>query len=89
MNAVGGKDKTSGKKWIKKTRRESFVWARVSPEERELIEKLSKAMGLSVAEFIRYVIVQELDRRSLLTSKIQRLKEEFGEANAGGKEKNE
>jgi hypothetical protein len=42
-----------------------------------------------VAEFVRYVIVQELDRRSLLTSKIQRLKEEFGEANTGGKEKDE
>jgi hypothetical protein len=44
---------------------------------------------LSVAEFVRYVIVRELDRCSLLTSKIQRLKEEFGEANTGGKEKNE
>jgi uncharacterized protein (DUF1778 family) len=89
MTANGDKDKTNSKKWIKKTRRDSFVWARVTPEERKLIEKLSNAMGLSVAEFVRYVIVQELDRRSLLTSKIQRLKEEFGEANAGGKEKNE
>jgi hypothetical protein len=78
MNANGSEGKTNGKKWIKKTRRESFVWARVSPEERELIEKLSNAMGLSVAELVRFAILQELDKRSLLTARIQRLKEELG-----------
>jgi hypothetical protein len=77
MNAVGGKDKTNGKKWIKKTRRESFVWARVSPEERKLLEELAKALGLSVAELVRFAILQELDKRSLLTARIQKLKEEF------------
>jgi transposase len=77
MNVVECKNKTSGKKWIKKTRRDSFVWARVSPEERELLEELAKALGLSVAELVRFAILQELDKRSLLTARIQKLKEEF------------
>jgi len=77
MNVEGSEGKTSGKKWIKKTRRDSFVWARVSPEERELLEELAKALGLSVAELVRFAILQELDKRSLLTARIQKLKEEF------------
>ena len=77
MNVEGSEGKTSGKKWIKKTRRESFVWARVTPEERKLLEELAKALGLSVAELVRFAILQELDKRSLLTARIQKLKEEF------------
>ncbi|MGC9086526.1 MAG: hypothetical protein ACP5IT_10070 [Thermoproteota archaeon] len=73
-NSGGAK---SGKKWQKKTRRESFVWARVSPEERELVEKLANMMGFSTAEFIRYLIMQELDRRSFLTMKLEKAKKEM------------
>jgi len=88
MKANGSKDKTNGKKWVKKTRRESFVWARVSPEERKLLEELAKALGLSVAELVRFAILQELDKRSLLTARIQKVKEEL-EADKPGGESNE
>jgi hypothetical protein len=75
MSVEDSEGKTSGKKWVKKTRRDSFVWARVTPEERELLEELAKTLSLSVAELVRFAILQELDRRGLLTARIQKLKE--------------
>jgi predicted Fe-S protein YdhL (DUF1289 family) len=73
-NSGGAK---SGKKYVKRTRRESFVWARITPEERELVEKLSDTLGLSVAEFLRYLILQELERRSLLDAKLEKIRGEL------------
>ena len=58
------------------------VWVRVTPEEREIVEKIAKVMNMNISEFIRYLILQELERRSIITTKIEKLKEEIkgGEA---------
>ncbi|RLG60306.1 hypothetical protein DRN87_04385 [Candidatus Geothermarchaeota archaeon] len=54
-----------------------YVWGRVTPEEKAIIEKLAKAMNMKISEFIRYLIIQELERRSIITTKIEKLKEEI------------
>ena len=54
-----------------------LVWGRVSEEERKIVEKLAAAMGMNISEFIRYLILQELERRSIITTKIEKLKEEI------------
>ena len=54
-----------------------YVWGRVTPEERILVEKLAKVMNMNVSEFIRYLILKELEKRSIITTKIEILKKEL------------
>ena len=53
------------------------VWARVSEDERRIIEKLAAAMNMNISEFIRYLILKELEKRSIITTKIEILKKEL------------
>ena len=59
-----------------------MVWARVTEEERRIIDKLADAMHMTISEFVRYTILQELERRSLITTKIELIKEEIREPKA-------
>ena len=54
-----------------------YVWGRVTPEEREIIEKIAAAMNMRISEFIRYLIIKELEKRSIITTKIDLIKEEI------------
>lgn len=42
------------------TEKTIYIGARVKPELKELIEKVSKARGMNVCDFIRYLILREL-----------------------------
>lgn len=54
-----------------------YVWGRVTPEEREIIDKIAEAMNMKISEFIRYLIIKELEKRSIITTKIDLIKEEI------------
>ena len=57
------------------SKKTSLVWGRVTEEERKLIDQLCKIMHCNVSEFVRYVILQELERRGLVSAQIEKLKE--------------
>jgi hypothetical protein len=43
----------------------------------ELIKKIADSMNISPSEYLRFLIIQDLEKRSLLTSKIDRIKQEL------------
>jgi len=61
----------------------SMVWARITNEERKLVEGLARAMNLNISEFIRYLIIQELDKRSIITARVEEFKKKI-RGGAGG-----
>jgi len=46
---------------VKKT-----IWARVSPDIDKSARMLAKAMGISISEYVRRLIIEDLDSRKLL-----------------------
>ncbi len=54
-----------------------YVWGRVTPEEREIVEQLAKAMNMKISEFIRYLIIKELEERGIITAKVEKIKEKI------------
>ena len=42
------------------------IWARVSPDIDKSARMLAKAMGISISEYVRRLIIQDLDSRNLL-----------------------
>jgi uncharacterized protein (DUF1778 family) len=59
------------------SKKNSLVWGRVTDEEKKLIDQLCQIMHCNMSEFIRYVILQELERRSLISTQIEKLKEDI------------
>lgn len=53
------------------------VWARVSENERQIVEKIADAMNMTISEFIRYLIIKELEKRSIIATKIDLIKEDI------------
>ncbi|MEM3641746.1 MAG: hypothetical protein QXH37_07500 [Candidatus Bathyarchaeia archaeon] len=45
-----------------------LLWARVESNIKQLIEKLAKIQGITISEYIRQLIIQDLDKRSVFTS---------------------
>jgi hypothetical protein len=52
-----------------------MVWAWVNIEVRESVEKLAELKGVSISEYVRSLVLADLDNRSLFTT---RLKKEAG-----------
>jgi hypothetical protein len=44
-----------------------MIWARVDTEVRDLVEKLAKAKGISISEYVRSLILEDLDKRTIFT----------------------
>jgi len=53
------------------------VGTKVTPHIRELLQKVCEIQGLSESEFLRQLIIQELTRLSLITTQIEKIKEEM------------
>ena len=49
----------------------TMLWCRVDTNIRELVEKLAGAKGVTISEYIRNLVLEDLDRRSLLTTIIK------------------
>jgi hypothetical protein len=56
---------------IGKPRKVELVYVVVSPTVKQSVEKLAKAMGVSVSEYVRRLILEDLDKRSLFTTKLK------------------
>lgn len=49
-----------------------LLWARVESNIKQLIEKLAEIQGITISEYVRQLIIQDLDKRSVFTSILKR-----------------
>lgn len=49
-----------------------MVWAWVDREIRKLVEKIAESKGISISEYVRQLIIQDLDKRSIFTDKLKK-----------------
>ena len=59
----------------KNTLKTNIVGTRVSPDVRSTIEKLTASQGVSISEYVRQLIISDLDKRSIFTTKLKTLQE--------------
>ena len=45
-----------------------MVWAWIDTDIREIVEKLAKSKGVSISEYVRNLILEDLDKRSIFTT---------------------
>jgi len=48
-----------------------MVWAWVDKEVRELVEKIAQAKGISISEYVRQLVIDDLDKRSFFITKLK------------------
>jgi len=51
-----------------------MVWAWVDMDIREVVERLAKSMGVSISEYVRNLILEDLDKRSVFTTLLKQEK---------------
>jgi len=56
-------------------RKGELLYASVTPEIKEGVKRLALAMGISVSEYVRRLILQDLDNRTLFTDQLKRERE--------------
>lgn len=49
----------------------NVIWSRVDPEIRGLAQKLADFKGITLSEYIRQLILEDLDKRTVFTSKLK------------------
>ena len=49
----------------------TLIWAYVSRDIAALAEKVAAIKGVSVSEYVRTLILEDLDKRSLLTTRLK------------------
>lgn len=49
-----------------------MVWAWVDVKIRELVERIARAKGVSISEYVRSLILKDLDERSIFTTQLKR-----------------
>jgi len=48
-----------------------LVWASVESDIRGLVERLAASKGVSISEYVRQLILSDLDSRSVFTTKLK------------------
>jgi len=48
-----------------------MLWCRVDVEIKELVEKLAKTKGITISEYVRNLVLEDLDKRSIFTTIIK------------------
>ena len=49
----------------------AMVWSRVSPSIEKIMRELATAQGLTLSEYMRQLIVKDLDTRSVFTTQLK------------------
>jgi len=52
----------------------AMLWCRVDVEVKELVEKLAKAKGITISEYLRNLVLEDLDKRSVFTSILKQMR---------------
>lgn len=50
----------------------TMLWARVDVEIKDAVEKLARAKGISLSEYVRSLVLEDLDKRTFFTTKLKR-----------------
>jgi len=53
------------------TNKSVMVWARVTLEVRELVETLAETKGISISEYVRSLVLEDLDKRAVFTTRLK------------------
>jgi len=48
-----------------------MVWAWVDRDIRKLVEKIAESKGISISEYVRQLVIEDLDKRSVFTTKLK------------------
>ena len=48
-----------------------MMWARVDEDIKKTVKRLADYQGISISEYVRQLIITDLDRRSVFTSKLK------------------
>jgi len=46
----------------------TMLWCRVDIEIKEIVEKLAKTKGITISEYVRNLVLEDLDKRSIFTT---------------------
>lgn len=49
----------------------TMVWARVDKDIRNWVKKLADVKGISMSEYVRSLIIEDLDKRTVFTSALK------------------
>jgi len=49
----------------------SMIWARVDDDIRALVKKLAACEGVSMSEYVRGLVIDDLDSRTIFTTKLK------------------
>ncbi len=52
-----------------------IIGTRVSKEIRKTIDRLAMTKGISISEYVRQLIISDLDKRSVFTTKLKTLQD--------------
>jgi hypothetical protein len=55
--------------WYKMSK--TMLWARVDIGIRDMVKKLADAKGISMSEYVRSLIIEDLDKRTVFTSALK------------------
>lgn len=53
-------------------RKTALLYAAVTPNVKQNVKRLVNAMGITVSEYIRNLVIQDLDHRSIFTKQVKR-----------------
>ncbi len=48
-----------------------MLWTKVDGNIRKLVETLAKSQGLTISEYMRRLVIEDLDKRSVFTAKLK------------------
>lgn len=57
---------------FRKVRKTELLYAAVAPEIKESVRRLAGAMGISMSEYLRRLILADLDNRTVFTAELKK-----------------
>ena len=51
--------------------RKITIWGKIDPEIKALVDKIAEAQGITISEYVRMLITNDLDKRTFFTDKVK------------------
>lgn len=48
-----------------------MVWSRLGPQTKETAERIAREMGVDLSEYIRSLVIQDIDKRNIITTAVK------------------
>lgn len=68
---------------VKMGQKQAMLWCRVDVRVKELVEKLAKTQGVTISEYMRQLVIEDLDKRSVFTTRLKKEVISAGESSRG------